>query len=203
MRKVVLSPSPGDTVYAQQLRDALTKRLPGFQFVINLNAAEETADALLVIVGPSWGGEGTPTRIVDGVSAALAKHLVILTVLMGGATMPSQEALPNPLRPLLRDFPVLSRRRGMGGGCCTCCDGVAATPAARIEETPGSCGLRAGLGDLHDKFQKQQQQQRQRRAEEHLDRERLKQIHSRQGDARCRTVHQGRAAPPKLPQMPR
>jgi len=83
---------------------------PGIDYRKYINAALENTDILLAIVGPLWAGKTPdgrvrirePTDLVRiEVEAVLRKDIPVIPVLVGNATMPSPDELPDGLR----DFP--------------------------------------------------------------------------------------------------
>jgi len=82
---------------------------PGQAFADVIRHAVGESKVLLVLIGPRWHGprEGQPPRIADAddfvrleVSAALARGMRVIPLLLDGATMPGAAQLPEPLRPL-------------------------------------------------------------------------------------------------------
>ncbi len=85
---------------------------PGDDFVKVLDDSEKNSAALIVVIGRSWltipSAEGKP-RLFDPqdfvrreINAGLQGKVQIFPVLVGGATMPQQERLPEDLAPLAR-----------------------------------------------------------------------------------------------------
>ena len=110
--------------YAGRLEEALETRIgcgsvfrdvqdipPGEDFVAAIRARLASAQAVLVLIGPRWAGGQTPgqRRIDDEgdlvrleVIAALDSGVRVVPVLLPGAEMPAEAALPLPLKPLAR-----------------------------------------------------------------------------------------------------
>jgi hypothetical protein len=83
---------------------------PGDNFAQKIAESIGSVDALVAIIGPEWssavGGAGT-RRLDDPqdwvrieLVAALEKDVLVIPVLVGGARMPRDEQLPEPLKPL-------------------------------------------------------------------------------------------------------
>jgi hypothetical protein len=83
----------------------------GTDFVASIDAALDQCDAVLAVIGPYWaaasGADGTP-RLQDPddyvrreLVSALHRDLPIVPVLVGGATLPPPDALPDDLQHLL------------------------------------------------------------------------------------------------------
>jgi hypothetical protein len=105
--------------FAGRLADALEVRFgagsvfrdvddiaPGEDFVQALDRHLREVDAVLVMIGPRWVDD---TRLHEAddfvrreIATALASGKPLLPLLVGGARMPAQDALPESLRPLAR-----------------------------------------------------------------------------------------------------
>jgi TIR domain len=110
--------------YAGRLEEALEQALgrgsvfrdvldiaPGEDFVHAIEQRLGGAQAVLVLIGPRWAGGDVPgsRRIDDAqdfvrleVATSLARGLRVIPVLLPGAAMPDEAALPEPLKPLAR-----------------------------------------------------------------------------------------------------
>jgi hypothetical protein len=110
--------------YAGRLEEALERRFgngsvfrdvldipPGADFAAAIHARLAQAQAVVVLIGPRWAGGDEPgaRRIDDAqdfvrleVALALESGVPVLPVLLPGATLPAEAALPLPLQPLLR-----------------------------------------------------------------------------------------------------
>ena len=85
---------------------------PGLDFSAVLHQAIAASDALLVVIGRRWAAEssqGYPSRLFEPadwvrteIEAALAQGKLIIPVLVGGASMPAADALPDSIRALTR-----------------------------------------------------------------------------------------------------
>lgn len=85
---------------------------PGADFIVEIERAIASADAVLVLIGPRWLGlrdEHNIRRLDDPndivateVSLALTHQAPVIPVLLGGITMPGAAALPEKLRSLAR-----------------------------------------------------------------------------------------------------
>src|SRR5262245_2003077 len=84
---------------------------PGVDFVRVIEEAVGECDVLVALIGKRWvGGEpGNTSRLENEkdyvrleVSTALARDIHVIPVLVDGMTMPSEDILPVPLRPLTR-----------------------------------------------------------------------------------------------------
>jgi hypothetical protein len=84
---------------------------PGLPFDEVINQAVSRCEILLVIIGKRWMEQqpGVGPRINDPkdfvrleIAAALSRNVRVIPVLLDGAGMPTEEALPEPLRALAR-----------------------------------------------------------------------------------------------------
>jgi hypothetical protein len=111
--------------YAGRLFDNLAERFgrervfmdietlePGMDFVAGIDRAIESCGAVIAMIGPSWikaqDGEGRP-RLDDPhdfirleITTALTRGVRVIPVLVHNASMPPEQELPEPLRPLCR-----------------------------------------------------------------------------------------------------
>jgi hypothetical protein len=111
--------------YAGRLADSLEKHFgegsvfqdieaiaPGSNFVQAIDAAIARCQVLLVLIGDTWlserGSDGSP-RLSDPadfvrleVAAGLRTGMPVIPVLVRGARMPAESALPDDLKPLVR-----------------------------------------------------------------------------------------------------
>jgi hypothetical protein len=110
--------------YAGRLEASLERRLgggsvfrdvqdiaPGANFVHEIQQQLAGAEGVMVLIGPRWaGGEVPGQRRIDDpqdfvrleVQAALASPARVVPVLLPGVTMPAEDDLPEPLKPLAR-----------------------------------------------------------------------------------------------------
>lgn len=110
--------------YARAIYDELVRRFSdervfmdvddipaGLPFDEVIRGAMGESQVLLVLMGKRWAGEaaGAPSRLHEPgdlvraeIEAGLSRGLHIIPVLLDGAAMPREEALPEPLRPLAR-----------------------------------------------------------------------------------------------------
>jgi len=111
--------------YAGRLEEALENRLgrgsvfrdvpdiaPGADFVEAIRQRLGDAQTVLVLIGPRWAGSDAAGRprlddaadfVRQEVSTALSTPgLRVVPVLVGGAAMPAEAGLPEPLKPLAR-----------------------------------------------------------------------------------------------------
>ncbi len=110
--------------YAGRLEEGLERQLGRgsvFRDVLDIPPGEDFADAIrrqlagascvLVLIGQRWvGGEAEGPRRIDDprdmvrleVQAALEAGVLVVPLLLPGATMPSEQGLPPPLKPLAR-----------------------------------------------------------------------------------------------------
>ncbi|MGH8869895.1 MAG: toll/interleukin-1 receptor domain-containing protein [Actinomycetes bacterium] len=109
--------------YAGRLSDALVSRLgpdnvffdvatipAGRDYSAEIDSALAASDATLAVVGPGWLTAGAPdgTRRLDQpgdvvrreLARALAANIPVVPVLLGGATLPSEDQLPGELAEL-------------------------------------------------------------------------------------------------------
>jgi hypothetical protein len=126
MAKIIISYRRSDSdVFAGRVHDQIVSRygdqsafidvdnIPfGKDFRVHIQEELANADAILVIVGPKWlGSKGGRSRIMDAadpvrieVETALSRGLPTIPILVGNATMPRPEQLPETLK----DFPFLN-----------------------------------------------------------------------------------------------
>jgi hypothetical protein len=84
---------------------------PGLDFVDAIEQAVGKCDVLLALIGPGWlqsAGDG-PSRLHNSsdyvrseIRTALDRDIRVIPVLLGGASMPGDDAIPEDLGPLLR-----------------------------------------------------------------------------------------------------
>jgi len=96
---------------AQIFHDIATIR-PGEDFTLAIDRALSSCQALLALIGPRWLEARTAEgqwRLDDPadyvrieIATALARPILVVPVLLGGAGMPRASTLPEPLRPLAR-----------------------------------------------------------------------------------------------------
>jgi hypothetical protein len=81
---------------------------PGDPFVEVLNAQVAACDVLLAVIGPRWAEllaarQGDPEDFVAiEIKAALDQGKRVIPVLVGGASIPRADSLPEAIRPLVR-----------------------------------------------------------------------------------------------------
>ena len=84
---------------------------PGVDFVRAIQRAVGECDVLLALIGKRWefGDRSDSSRLSDPndfirleVSTALARDIRVIPVLVDGMSMPKEETLPEPLKPLTR-----------------------------------------------------------------------------------------------------
>lgn len=84
---------------------------PGVDFVRAIEKAVGECDVLVALIGKRWlGGEPGGTSRLDNtkdyvrleVSAALARDIRVIPVLVDGMTMPNEDSLPSPVQPITR-----------------------------------------------------------------------------------------------------
>lgn len=125
MSKVFLSYRRDDTAgYAQAIYSRLTQTFsndrvfidvkaiePGLDFKELIEKAVGECDVLVAIIGKRWMGGETKgrSRLDDSndyvrleISTALARDIRVIPVLVDGMTIPSEDVLPVPLRPITR-----------------------------------------------------------------------------------------------------
>src|SRR5512139_2578868 len=82
----------------------------GVDFAQAIERAVNTCSVMLAVIGPQWLTTATPDgkRRLDlehdfvrvEIATALARNLRVIPVLVGNASMPTAEQLPEPLKPL-------------------------------------------------------------------------------------------------------
>jgi hypothetical protein len=84
---------------------------PGIPFDESIQSALDQCEVLLVVIGKRWMDKqaGVAPRINDPedfvrleIAAALSRNIRVIPVLLDGASMPTEEELPEPLRALAR-----------------------------------------------------------------------------------------------------
>jgi TIR domain len=81
---------------------------PGDDFVEVLNAQVAASDVVLAVIGPRWAELLAVRRddpddfLAIEIKAALDQRKRVIPVLVGGASMPRADSLPEPIRPLAR-----------------------------------------------------------------------------------------------------
>jgi hypothetical protein len=81
---------------------------PGDDFVEVLSAQVAASDVILAVIGPRWSElltarQGEPDDFLAiELKAALDQHKRVIPVLVGGASMPRADSLPEAIRPLAR-----------------------------------------------------------------------------------------------------
>jgi hypothetical protein len=83
---------------------------PGLEFPVALQQALESCDVLLAVIGPEWATVTDPSgkpRLEDPfdwvrieIAAALKRKIRVIPVLVGGASVPTMDFLPDELDPL-------------------------------------------------------------------------------------------------------
>src|SRR4051794_18156570 len=136
---------PGGEVF----KDVDAIRL-GEDYVAEINRAVGSCDALLALIGPQWltvSGAGGGRRIDDEhdfvrleIMAALERDVLVVPILVGGATMPAAEDLPPAIRKLAyRTALELSPRRfdfDVSQLIDVLDEALATAPAAAVSEAP-------------------------------------------------------------------
>jgi len=97
---------------------------PGVDFVNYLNSQVGACDIFLAIIGPHWlnAKDGHGHRRLDNpndfvsveITAALARNICVIPVLVDGAHMPKAENLPDSIKPLVRRNAVEVRNTNFG-----------------------------------------------------------------------------------------
>jgi hypothetical protein len=130
----------------QVFRDADTLRA-GQDFEVAIHERLQQCQACLVLIGPNWVSSQTTTgerrldQLDDYVSmeiaAALARpNVLVVPVLVGGATMPGSTELPDRIRPLARRHALSVRDETWEADM----DRLAASLPQSAERSPGSHG---------------------------------------------------------------
>jgi hypothetical protein len=98
--------------YEEQIFIDIEKIEPGVDFTVAISKSLEACDVLLAIIGPNWQGLNTTTnksRIHNAddwvrieISTALKRNIRVVPVLVDGGSLPSEEELPEDLKPLVR-----------------------------------------------------------------------------------------------------
>lgn len=100
---------------------------PGFDFAKQLDEQVSKCDVLLAIIGPNWidatdekgrrklGQEGDFVRIE--LAAALKRDIPVIPLLVHGAVMPSEDELPEELKPLTRRHAMEIRHTRFTADC--------------------------------------------------------------------------------------
>ena len=133
MMRIFLSYRRDDAAaWAGRLHDSLAARFgeqnifqdvaairPGEDFTAAIDRALDHSDVALAVIGPRWltvtDTDGTPRLeqhddyVRSELLAALAHELLVIPVLVGGATMPDAAQLPAELQPLARHQAIALR----------------------------------------------------------------------------------------------
>ncbi len=83
---------------------------PGQDFLEVIKAAIEDSEVMLVVIGPFWVENAQGQRRLDNpddvlrmeITLGLTSHLTVIPTLVGNASMPSPDDLPEPLKKLSR-----------------------------------------------------------------------------------------------------
>lgn len=83
---------------------------PGDDFVTAIEGAVGAVDAVLAVIGPEWAVAADGRRLLDNprdyvrmeLALALQRNVRVIPVLVGGATMPTAESLPQELEKVTR-----------------------------------------------------------------------------------------------------
>jgi hypothetical protein len=103
-----------DRLAAKYGRDTVFRDIdairPGANFVERIDAAIDSSSALIAVIGPEWldAANASGGRRLDDprdwvrveIATALAKKALVIPVLVESATMPSEDELPDLLKPL-------------------------------------------------------------------------------------------------------
>lgn len=87
---------------------------PGTDFLEVIRTAIKVCDVVLVLIGPHWLKDAEGRRRLDNpqdvlrmeISEALEGEKTVIPILLGGASMPSAENLPDPIKSLSRQHAV-------------------------------------------------------------------------------------------------
>lgn len=134
---------------------------PGADFMKAIESAVDHADAVLVLIGPHWASvrddEGQrrlddPDDVVAAeIGQALESCRLVIPILLGGATMPASNDLPERLRPLRRRNAIELSEVRWEYDCRRLCAALEAAsplrrlPAAPDTTTPATVSVAAGL----------------------------------------------------------
>lgn len=139
-----------DAFGAEQVFRDIDNLLPGVEFAKRISTALDGCRVFLAVIGPRWldarGASGTRRLIEEHdfvrteIETALERNIEVIPVLLGGAALPTREALPQSIR-TLSDRHVLSIRhdpdfRGDMGkliGCLKAHGFSPGSPASRSE----------------------------------------------------------------------
>ena len=83
---------------------------PGTDFLKRIRQELESSKAFLIVIGPCWLSDGRGSNRLNDpkdvlrmeIAKALSSQGAVIPVLVGGASMPSSDDLPKPLKPLSR-----------------------------------------------------------------------------------------------------
>lgn len=97
---------------------------PGFDFVRHLDDHVATCDVLLAVIGPKWADitddkgarrlHAADDFVAIEISAALARDIPVIPILVEGARMPKESDLPDSLKPLVRRNAMSLRHDSFG-----------------------------------------------------------------------------------------
>jgi formylglycine-generating enzyme required for sulfatase activity len=107
---------------------------PGLDFVKQLEEQVSKCDVLLAIIGPNWSkaADEKGQRRLDSardyvrieIASALKREIPVIPVLVNGAAMPSEEDLPDDLKPLTNRHALELRHTRFDGDSAAIIDGL-------------------------------------------------------------------------------
>src|ERR1700744_3357144 len=107
---------------------------PGLDFVKQLEEQVSKCDVLLAIIGPNWSkaADEKGQRRLDSardyvrieIASALKREIPVIPVLVNGAVMPSEEDLPDDLKPLTNRHALELRHTRFDGDSAAIIDGL-------------------------------------------------------------------------------
>jgi formylglycine-generating enzyme required for sulfatase activity len=107
---------------------------PGLDFVKQLEEQVSKCDVLLAIIGPNWSkaADEKGQRRLDSardyvrieIASALKREIPVIPVLVNGAVMPSEDDLPDDLKPLINRHALELRHTRFDGDSAAIIDGL-------------------------------------------------------------------------------
>jgi formylglycine-generating enzyme required for sulfatase activity len=130
---------------------------PGLDFVKQLEEQVSKCDVLLAIIGPNWSkaADEKGQRRLDQerdyvrieIASALKREIPVIPVLVNGAVMPSEEDLPDDLKPLINRHALELRHTRFDGDSAAIIDGLTRVlpQKAKWPWIAGGAGLAAAI----------------------------------------------------------
>jgi formylglycine-generating enzyme required for sulfatase activity len=130
---------------------------PGLDFVKQLEEQVSKCDVLLAIIGPNWlrAEDEKGQRRLDSardyvrieIASALKREIPVIPVLVNGAVMPSEDDLPEDLKPLVNRHALELRHTRFDGDSAAIVDGLTRVlpPTPKWRWIAGGAGLAVAI----------------------------------------------------------